>query len=460
VLYTTVRALSTDGYSSAAGYSAALDNVPTRPIPGRLEAESFDRYKDNDAAHSGNCGAGPVDAEITSDPFGGTCNVTSTGPGEWLEYDVRTTSEQRFDITVRVASPTSGASFHVELDGVNVSGAISGTTGGWQTWQDRVVPGVRVRAGRHVLKLVWDVGGVNVNYLDLKLSPPPGVRLPAKIEAENYVGSFDTTAGNSGGACPRSDDVDKQTTSDTGGGCNIAWTAPGEWLEYEIYNPMPRAFDITARIASAYSGRRIRLELDGNALGTLTAPSRGWQVFENRTLGNVAVPPGSHVLRVTWETDAVNLNYLQFVGLGPEPTETAIPATLEAEAYDRYFDSTAGNSGGQCGGDDVDKVITQDPTGGVCHVTAITAGEWLEYDVYSATARDYDVIARVASGDGGLVFHYEVDGVQQGNWLVAPGLGPTTFADRSEKLHIPAGNHRLKVFFDSPDINFNYVRVE
>jgi subtilisin family serine protease len=462
VLYGSVRALSTDGYSSGPGYSVALDNVPTRPIPGRLEAESFDRFKDNDAAHSGNCGSGPVDAETTSDAFGGACNVGWTGPGEWLEYDVRAESEQRFDITVRVASASAGASFHVELDGVNVSGPLAGTTGGWQTWQNRVVPNVRVTPGRHVLKLVWDVGGTNVNYIDVRVSPPPGVRLPAKIEAESYIDSFDTTAGNSGGACtrPAPDNVDKETTTDVGGGCNVGWTAPGEWLDYEIYNPVPRSFNITARLASASVDKRVRLELDGSSLGVLTAPSGGSQAFQDRTLANVALPAGSHVLRVFFETGALNFNHLSFVGLGPEPTQSPIPGTLEAEAYDRYFDSTPGNSGGQCGADNVDKVTTQDPTGGVCHVTAITSGEWLEYDVYSPTARSYEVIARVASADSGLVFHYQVDDVQLGNWLVAPGLGATTFADRSEEIHIPAGNHRLKVFFDSPGINFNYLRIQ
>jgi hypothetical protein len=462
LLYVSVRALSNDGYSSGPGFSAALDNVPTRPLPGRLEAEAFDRFKDNDAAHSGNCGSGPVDAETTSDPFGGSCNVGWTGPGEWLEYDVRADSEQRFDVTVRVASPTAGASFHIELDGVNVSGPLAGSTGGWQTWQDRVVPNVRVTTGRHVLKLVWDVGGVNVNYLDVRPSPPPGVRLPAKIEAESYVGAFDSSAGNAGGACarPAPDNVDKETTSDVGGGCNVGWTTPGEWLDYEIYNPVPRSFAITARLASTSTNKRIRLELNGASLGILTAPSSGWQAFQDRTLASVALPAGSHVLRVFFETDAVNINYLSLVGLGPEPTQSPIPATLEAEAYDRYFDSTSGNSGGQCGADNVDKVITQDPTGGVCHVTAVTGGEWLEYDVYSPTARDYEVISRVASADSGLVFHYEVNGVQLGNWLVAPGLGANTFADRSETIHIPAGNHRLKVFFDSPSINFNYLRIQ
>jgi len=69
--------------------------------------------------------------------------------------------------------------------------------------------------------------------------PPPvdttPVAIPARIEAEDYTRFIDTSSGNFGDAVCSHTDVDAQLTSDpTGGHCNIGWTAPGEWLEYNV----------------------------------------------------------------------------------------------------------------------------------------------------------------------------------------------------------------------------------
>ena len=55
-----------------------------------IEAEDFVRFEDSTTAHSGDCGSGPVDQQVTSDTGGG-CNIGWTAAGEWLEYDVEVT---------------------------------------------------------------------------------------------------------------------------------------------------------------------------------------------------------------------------------------------------------------------------------------------------------------------------------------------------------------------------------
>jgi hypothetical protein len=67
---------------------------------------------------------------------------------------------------------------------------------------------------------------------------------------------------------------------------------------------------ITARIASAYTGETVRVELDGVVRGTLTAPATGWQSYADRTLSNIALSAGSHTLRLVFENGQVNLNYV------------------------------------------------------------------------------------------------------------------------------------------------------
>ncbi len=146
-----------------------------------------------------------------------------------------------------------------------------------------------------------------------KLLEPVIVAVPARIEAESYERFNESTpTTNSGGKCDRQDGVDMQTTSDPNGGvCNIGWTTPGEWLEYDISTPNKRNFNITSRVASAYTGRTFHVELDGVSLGTLTAPSGGWQTWANRTYMNVSINAGNHKLRIVFDTGQVNLNYVE-----------------------------------------------------------------------------------------------------------------------------------------------------
>ena len=60
-----------------------------------------------------------------------------------------------------------------------------------------------------------------------------------RIEAENYdlngpgVSYYDDGLDNAGHVY-RSDDVDLEPTTDLGGGYNVGWTGPGEWLNYTL----------------------------------------------------------------------------------------------------------------------------------------------------------------------------------------------------------------------------------
>lgn len=159
---------------------------------------------------------------------------------------------------------------------------------------------------------------------EFSVSPPatttPGVALPARIEAEKYDRFQDTTAGNSGDAACSSTDVDAQYTTDLNGGtCNIAWVAAGEWLEYDVSVAVAGNFDITARLASIYTGKAVHVEIDGkNVTGSMTSPSAGWQTFGDVVARNIPIAAGSHKLRLVMDTGSTNVNYLNI-----QPTGTS-----------------------------------------------------------------------------------------------------------------------------------------
>jgi len=144
--------------------------------------------------------------------------------------------------------------------------------------------------------------------------------LPARIEAENYdtggegVGYFNTSPGNSGGAY-RSDDVGIQATTDLGGGCNVGWINPGEWLEYTVNPPDPSAlYNISVRVAAPAAGAQLRARLDGTVLGVFSVPNTGgYQAWQTVALTNIPLQGGvgSQPLRIEALSSGFNLNWVQ-----------------------------------------------------------------------------------------------------------------------------------------------------
>lgn len=140
-------------------------------LPGRFEAEDYRAGGEGVGYHDwtrGNAGAvyrsGDVDIERCTD--GPRCyNVGWLAPGEWLAYDVSFARSGRYTFVIRVAAQRGGR-FHIELDGVDVTGPLQvPRTGGYTVWKDVVRRNVSVAAGSYELRLVADSGGFNWNYV-------------------------------------------------------------------------------------------------------------------------------------------------------------------------------------------------------------------------------------------------------------------------------------------------------
>ncbi len=187
----------------AAAFRAAMGDTTEQPFRGTpipvqtgkltFEAEDFDfgganvAYLDTDPANTGGqYRPGSVDIGVATDTYE-SYDVTSTQPGEWLKYTASFTNPGRYDLSFRVASATGGGTFHLEVDGVNVTGSLTvPNTGGDQVWADVPVTGITLTAGTHVLKLVFDtapagqsIGNFNsITIIPRNLGPAPGVQTP------------------------------------------------------------------------------------------------------------------------------------------------------------------------------------------------------------------------------------------------------------------------------------------
>lgn len=144
-------------------------------IPGTIEAEHFDLGGEGQAYHDltdRNQGAAyreptGVDIEKRADASNGH-GVGWTRTGEWLVYSVEVAKPGTYRLEIPVASKGPGGVFHVEFDGVDVTGPLQvPDTGGWDRLQVIGTSGIKLRAGPARLRLVMDADGAVPSVADI-----------------------------------------------------------------------------------------------------------------------------------------------------------------------------------------------------------------------------------------------------------------------------------------------------
>jgi arabinoxylan arabinofuranohydrolase len=183
--------------------------------------------------------------------------------------------------------------------------------------------------GNHTIKAVaTDNSGntseatlvVNVKVPQAPYSGTPHT-IPGVIQAEHYdVGGQDlayneaNTNGNQGGATLRNDEVDIETTTDVGGGHNIGYALNGEWLEYTVNVTSAGMYSLDLRMAADGTGKTLHVEMDGvNITGAITVPSTGgWQTWQTVTVNNLNLTAGQKIMRIAFDSDYMNLNFVEF----------------------------------------------------------------------------------------------------------------------------------------------------
>jgi hypothetical protein len=166
------------------------DPVQSIAIPGKIEAEDFDKggqgvaYNDADAVNSGGQYRPTEGVDIENCGEGGY-NVGWTNANEWMKYTVNVTTAGVYTIQARVASPNNGSQFYIEMNGVNISGTLTvPNTGNWQTYTTVTVTPPALHAGVQTMRIVELTGGFNLNYITFV---QPGARI-------NTVGQLVTAA--------------------------------------------------------------------------------------------------------------------------------------------------------------------------------------------------------------------------------------------------------------------------
>ena len=114
-----------------------------------------------------------VDIEKCTDIVTNGYQVGWIENGDWMQYTLQSTETMTYNILIRYAGLSKTAKVYVEINGKRASKSVSlAPSGGWSVWRTGAIPNVIVPSGTVKLKLVFENGGVNVNYFQFK-NPKP-----------------------------------------------------------------------------------------------------------------------------------------------------------------------------------------------------------------------------------------------------------------------------------------------
>ncbi|HCU49210.1 MAG TPA: hypothetical protein DGG94_05270 [Micromonosporaceae bacterium] len=249
--------------------------------------------------------------ETTTDAGGGQ-NVGFITPGDWLSYNLAFGATSPANVVTRIASGAAvSGTIQYRLDsttGPIIASVPVSNTGGWQVWTSATATLSGVATGNHLVYLTFTgTGGdfVNINWFQFQA----GTGTPNAYSVRQAE-SFSSQSG-----------IQTQTTTDTGGGQNVGWIAPGDWIAYSNVDfGSPTALSVLTRIASgATTSGTIQYRLD-SATGPIIASvpvsnTGGWQAWTTATTNLSGTATSVHTVYLTFTGtggDFVNINWLQF----------------------------------------------------------------------------------------------------------------------------------------------------
>ncbi|MES2486351.1 MAG: carbohydrate-binding protein, partial [Bacteroidota bacterium] len=395
----------------------------THTLPGKVYAGTYDlgtngfAYFDNDVAtyhtdggsytawNQGWAGRNDgVDMQKCADAITNGFQVGFIQTGEWLLYTIPATDLKAYTVDIRYAG--LGGSLHLEDQEGRISETITlPSTGNYDTWSTVSLTDVLIKAGTNKIKVYFDGGGFNLNYLEFK-NPLASADAAFKvIDAgtnvlgdkinvsfnKNFQTSIDFTASNLSlkvnnntvaissitqlsnnsfvikpaiainagdqikftyagsnliatdataqavftdknianrvGAIQQisgtiqaesfyvNNGLNLETTTDVGGGQNIAYTDAGDYLDYLVNINQEGNYRIEYRSAGQNQTGQIKLQLINDATQDIQtvslAPTGAWQTWAT-TSTQAQLPAGRYYLRTNITAPGFNLNWIKF----------------------------------------------------------------------------------------------------------------------------------------------------
>ena len=152
---------------------------PYKPlaIPGTIQAEDYNLGGEGVAYHDttpGNSGGAYRHDDVDIETAGGITNVGWIRNGEYLTYTANITTAGAYTMTARVASPNSGRTMALSVDGSSIATISIPNTGSFATFRTVEIP-VTLAAGAHTLKLTFAGDGQNLDWIAFGAPTTPTV---------------------------------------------------------------------------------------------------------------------------------------------------------------------------------------------------------------------------------------------------------------------------------------------
>src|SRR5688572_29432665 len=181
-------------------------------LPKAFAAANFDKggagvaYRDLTSGNAGNVYRTSEDVDLVSstDSSANGYAVNNIQSGEWLNYTVNVPADGKYDLAIRASSNQSTpAVFHIEVDGVNVTGPISvPKTASWSTFQWVGKQGISLSQGTRVLKVVADTQYFNMAAVSVLASATTSAPAPALSTVTGASTSTSPIVGDGVGSVP------------------------------------------------------------------------------------------------------------------------------------------------------------------------------------------------------------------------------------------------------------------
>ena len=249
-----------------------------------------------------------VDIESCSGDFphnGRAVGWTQTG--EWMKYTVDVAFSGVYDFHIWVASNSGDGALRLEVNGADVSGDVNvPNTGGWDAWTSLTVEDVVLFQGTQELVLHTVNAGHNVASMDVQWTgeTPPNLQfIPGVIQAEAYLEQLGTGL---------------EATTDEGGGQNVGYLDPGDYLGYQVEIESAGPHVMSFRTASESADGRVAMQLvdgegDIHSLGEFEfAATGGWQTWSTAEFDLDLPLQGIGLLQLSVLDAPFNLNWLAF----------------------------------------------------------------------------------------------------------------------------------------------------
>lgn len=460
-------------------------------IPAQIEAESF-------IAFSG------VQAEECTDLIEGDKNVGWIDAGDWMKYSISVQTDDVFSIDLRVASDASSSG---ELQIVDETGSVLATktiepTGGWQTWNTITIDGINLNAGEHVLTLVAQTGGFNINWIKFNGTVP--VKLI--IEAEDYKSMYGI-----------------QTEDCIEGTLNVGWIDAGDWMSYEVEVVKSGMYTVEYRVASEPGNGLLTLGLDGTDLSSISiAATGGWQNWTTIS-ETVYLSEGINTYTLFASQGGFNINWFSVeftssednqapsavTGISTQASTSSIDASWDVAndnvgviAYDIYLDNslvtttentfylftglssstnyTIGIIAKDAAGNEsqISEILCQTEaeitvieaesysnmwgievetcTEGGLNVGWIDTGDWMSYDIYVPVSGTYRIDYRVASAVGGGNLILSQNSTDLATNSISNTGGWQNWVTITNDVYLNAGNQQLALYAANGGFNVNW----